>query len=93
MQLRQLVHHVLHHLHMPALRHLLFPHHLDQVVIPIADLLPCRVIPPELAHHVPVHQLNIHLHRPQHILHLPHIQDIFGHITLSLLACYQHTNL
>ena len=83
MQVGQGNDHILVQLDMPLLHHPLTAHHVDQLLIPLRDLLLHRGRLRIMGNDGPSDRIHVKPIRPDQVFHLPHIQQVFRDVLLS----------
>ena len=78
---------------MSLLLYALVPHHLQQIFVPLHQLSPLGVVQMVLADHPFRQGIDIQPVGTQQILHLPHVEQVFGYIRLPQVTSYEHLNL
>ena len=90
MQIGQSNNHILVQLDVTFLHHPFATHHLDQFLIPLSDFLLHLLGLVVMGDHRAVDRIHIELIRPDQVLNLPHIKQIFSDILFSFLSSYYH---
>ena len=90
MQIGQSNNHILVQLDMTFLHHPFATHHLDQFLVPLSDFLLHLLGLVVMGDHRAVDRIHIELIRPDQVLNLPHIKQIFSDILFSFLSSYYH---
>ena len=90
MKFLELLEYLTHNLQVPLFAQPLLLHHAAEVGIPLFRLRPLLVGQFKAAQVFGSHPVGIQAVCPEQVLHLPHVEQVFGAVRLSELVSYRH---